>query len=137
MSDLLSRRQAIALVGAAPLAALAASPAGAGRATAGRRWPIGLVSRHVQWTGLEDAIDVARAAGFDAIEWNVRTGGHVEPAKVATDLPRAVELTRKAGLAVTMITTSIQDAPLPSFCKAGPVTRYMVHSFIGTAPRLL
>jgi L-ribulose-5-phosphate 3-epimerase len=49
----------------------------------------------------------------DAIEWNVRQGGHIEPDRVETDLPRAVDLARKAGLAVTMITTSIQDAKSP------------------------
>lgn len=75
--------------------------------------PIGLVSRHVQWTTLEDAIVLTKQIGFDAIEWNVRTGGHIEPAQVERELPRAVELTRKAGLAVTMITTSIQDAKSP------------------------
>src|SRR5689334_10818183 len=31
----------------------------------------------------------------------------------------------------------VNQRPSPSFCKAGPVTRYMVHSCIGTAPRLL
>jgi sugar phosphate isomerase/epimerase len=88
------------------------SPAQAGVAS-GRKHPIGLVSRHVQWTPMEDAVAVAKDAGFDEIEWNVRTGGHVDPARVAQDLPKAVELTKKAGLAVRMITTSIQDADSP------------------------
>ncbi len=74
---------------------------------------VGVVSRHLQWTTLEDAIELSKRIGFDAIEWNVRQGGHIEPDRVEQDLPRAVDLTRKAGLAVTMITTSIQDAKSP------------------------
>ena len=56
---------------------------------------------------------MAKEAGFDAIEWNVRKGGHVAPERVEQELPRAVDLTRKAGLAATMITTAIQDAQSP------------------------
>ena len=81
-----------------------APPAAAAQAAPPGRLPIGIVSRHLQWTTLEDAIAVAKEAGFDAIEWNVRKGGHVAPERVEQELPRAVELTRKAGLAVTMIT---------------------------------
>ena len=62
---------------------------------------------------MEDAIDLAKAAGYDAIEWNVRSGSHVPPERVERDLPRAIELTRKAGLATPMITTSIQEASSP------------------------
>ena len=78
-----------------------------------RRLQIGIVSRHLQWTTLEDAIDLAKTAGYDAIEWNVRSGGHVAPERVERELPRAIELTRKAGLATPMITTAIQDAASP------------------------
>lgn len=104
----LSRRDVLKLLSATPIAAASI------RAQQPVKPPtplqVGLVSRHVQWTTLEDAIEIAKAVGFDAIEWNVRTGGHIDPERVARELPRAVELTRKAGLAVTMITTSIQDA---------------------------
>jgi sugar phosphate isomerase/epimerase len=67
----------------------------------------------VQWTSLEHAVEVAAKIGFDEIEWNVRVGGHIEPSRVEKELPRAVDLTRKAGMAVTMVTTSIQDAKSP------------------------
>jgi L-ribulose-5-phosphate 3-epimerase len=67
----------------------------------------------LQWTTLEDAIDLAKAAGYDAIEWNVRAGAHVPPERVEQELPKAIELTRKAGLTVPMITTSIQDSSSP------------------------
>lgn len=74
---------------------------------------VGLFSRHLQWTNVEDAIDITRQIGFDAIEWAVRPGGHISPERVETDLPKVVELTRKAGLACPMIATAILDAHSP------------------------
>jgi L-ribulose-5-phosphate 3-epimerase len=89
----------------------------AGRVSAveqsGSTLPVGLFSRHLQWTSVEHAIEVTREIGFDAIEWAVRPGGHISPERVETDLPKVVELTRKAGLAVTMIATAILDARSP------------------------
>ena len=95
------------------LTSILAAPLGAAMRQSRARLQVGIVSRHLQWTSLEDAIDVAKLAGFDAIEWNVRSGGHVPPERVEQALPRAIELTRKAGLAAPMITTSIQDASSP------------------------
>ena len=77
------------------------------------RLHVGLFSRHLQWTSVEDAIDVTRQIGFDAIEWAVRPGGHISPERVETELPKVVELTRKAGLACPMIATAIVDARSP------------------------
>lgn len=116
-AESMSRRTAVKMLAAVPALALPAAQAAAQtpavpRAGAGRL-PVGIVSRHLQWTDLDGAIAVAKEAGFDAIEWNVRKGGHVAPERVEQELPRAVEATRKAGLAVTMITTSIQDAQSP------------------------
>jgi sugar phosphate isomerase/epimerase len=74
---------------------------------------IGIVSRHLQFTHLEDAIAIAKEAGYDAIEWNVRDGGHVPPDRVERELPRCVELTRQAGLTVQMITTDATDVSYP------------------------
>jgi L-ribulose-5-phosphate 3-epimerase len=107
-----SRRDVLAMAGAAA-AVGSASAFGQGAPPPRGRWPVGLVSRHLQWTNLEHAIDVAKAIGFDEIEWNVRVGGHIDPSRVEKELPRAVEMTRKAGLGVTMITTSIADAASP------------------------
>jgi sugar phosphate isomerase/epimerase len=112
MTDGISRREALRILGATPLvvpgsgwtAALQPGPP---------RLQIGIASRHLQWTSLDDAVETAAQIGFDCIEWNVRQGGHVDPARVERDLPRAVEVTRKAGLSVVMITTSIQDAKSP------------------------
>ena len=120
-ADALSRRAMVKMLAAVPALAMTARPAAAGpecaaldqAAPSAGPLKVGMVSRHLQWTPLEDAIAVAREAGFDEIEWNVRKGGHVAPERVEQELPKAVELTRKAGLGVTMITTTIQDAKSP------------------------
>ena len=112
MTDPISRREALRILGASPLAVSSAGQVPP-RPSAPLRLSIGIASRHLQWTSLEDAVEVAAQIGFDGIEWNVRRGGHVDPARVERELPRAVEITRKSGLAVAMITTSIQDAKSP------------------------
>ena len=109
----MTRRELIRSIAALPLAGSWAERRALHPPPAPARLQVGIVSRHLQWTTLEDAVDLARTAGYDAIEWNVRSGGHVAPDRVERDLPRAIELTRKAGLSVPMITTSIQDAASP------------------------
>ena len=104
-----SRREVLTSLATLPLGARAVQVAG----QAPPRLQVGIVSRHLQWTSMEDAIELAHRAGYDAIEWNVRTGSHVPPERVEQALPRAIELTRQAGLAVPMITTSIQEASSP------------------------
>lgn len=71
---------------------------------------LALVSRHLQWTTAERAIILAKQAGFPAIVWTVRRGAHIAPADVATELPRVVAMTRKAGLDTPMLITNISDA---------------------------
>jgi sugar phosphate isomerase/epimerase len=44
----------------------------------------------------------------------VRHGGHVSPEKVETDLPRAVEAIRAAGMEVPIIATALSDAADPT-----------------------
>jgi L-ribulose-5-phosphate 3-epimerase len=119
-NEKVSRRAALKALLATPVLAPFATPSLTSAQAPQPRPPdasatlqVGIVSRHLQWTTVEDAIDLARTAGYDAIEWNVRAGGHIEPERVEQDLPRVVELTRKAGLAAAMITTAIQDAASP------------------------
>lgn len=75
--------------------------------------PLTLVSRHLQWTSIEEGIEVARDAGFPAIAWTVRPGAHIDPADVERELPRAVELTHQAGMATPMIITQIGGPDSP------------------------
>ncbi|HEV2273313.1 MAG TPA: TIM barrel protein [Acidobacteriaceae bacterium] len=67
-------------------------------------------SKHLQWADVKEASAVAKEIGYDGIDLTVRAGGHVEPERVETDLPIAVETIRKAGLEVPMITTDITPA---------------------------
>ena len=73
-------------------------------------------SRHLQW--LRSADEVAEAAlemGFDGVDITVRPyPGHVDPEKVATDLPPFVETIRKHGLQVVTMTCPITDADSPN-----------------------
>ena len=72
-------------------------------------------SRHLQW--LRSADEVAEASaemGYEGIDVTVRPyPGHVEPSRVAQDLPGFVNAIRKHGLQVVEITTNIADADSP------------------------
>lgn len=48
-----------------------------------------------------------RGLGFDGVDLTVRPGGHIDPKRVATDLPVFVEAIRTEGLVVPMITTEL------------------------------
>ena len=92
----------------------------AGRARAAdavaQKLKIDAYSRHLGW--LRSADDVAQACiemAFDGLDLTVRTyPGHVDPAKVKTDLPPFVNTIRGHGLIVDTITTNIADADSPN-----------------------
>jgi L-ribulose-5-phosphate 3-epimerase len=94
--------------------------AGAGLAVAGRHsapgmpasepYSINIFSKNLQWLGFDRMAAVAAEIGFEGIDLTVRPNGHVEPDRVADDLPRAVEAAHKAGLQIPMITTAILSA---------------------------
>ena len=70
-------------------------------------------SKHFQWTTVDEAAAIARDLGFDGIDLTVRPGGHVLPERAESDLPKAFEIIRRAGLEVPMITTGITSATTP------------------------
>lgn len=74
---------------------------------------ISLFSKHLQWLGYDEMARVAAEMGFDGVDLTVRPQGHVLPERVETDLPKAMEAVRKAGISIYMITTSIEDAGDP------------------------
>jgi sugar phosphate isomerase/epimerase len=94
------------------LAATAAAGALRGSDAGGLK--LAIFSKHLQWTnGWSEMADVARECGYQGIDLTVRKGGHVEPERVADDLPRAAEAIRQAGLELTMITAGIVDVSSP------------------------
>jgi sugar phosphate isomerase/epimerase len=101
------------LLGAAAVRAAAAQSAPPPTA---KKLKADIYSRHLQW--LRTADEVAQAAiemGFDGVDLTVRPyPGHVDPEKVAQDLPPFVNTIRKHGLQVIMITCPITDADSPN-----------------------
>jgi L-ribulose-5-phosphate 3-epimerase len=131
-----TRRDLLKALGALPLAATtvgAQGGQGAGQGAGGRgggRAPVSfpgaevtpsptavpggkplltLYSISLQWADYEEAAATAAAAGWPAIGWTVRQGGHVLPENVTRDLPRAVAAAKKAGLQVPIIITPVKD----------------------------
>src|SRR5258706_10614741 len=114
----ITRRDAVIMAGGVVGASLL--PNGRGNAAGGAlsvtksaRPALTIFSRHLNWAGIEEAIEVAAAAGFGGIAWTVRTGAHILPQNVARELPRAVELTHRAGLGTPHIVTALTDANSP------------------------
>ncbi|MDQ2656321.1 MAG: sugar phosphate isomerase/epimerase [Bacteroidota bacterium] len=67
-------------------------------------------SKHLQFLNYQDMAAASRDIGFDGVDLTVRPKGHVLPELVETDLPKAVEAIRKAGLSHAMMTTAVEDA---------------------------
>lgn len=74
---------------------------------------VAIFSKHLQFLRGEDLAAKAAEMGFDGVDITVRAGGHVEPARVGEELPPLVDLIRKHGLQVPMVTTDIVDANTP------------------------
>jgi sugar phosphate isomerase/epimerase len=76
-------------------------------AMAGPGSPIVLFSKHLAELGWRDLGVAVRQAGFDGVDLTVRPAGHVLPARVTEDLPRAVAAIRDGGSQVAMLTTGL------------------------------
>jgi sugar phosphate isomerase/epimerase len=109
-----SRREfvtaALALPGASPLSSVVAA---APQAATPAEPQLVIFSKHLHWARWQEMAEFARESGFDGVDLTVRKGGHVQPERVAEDLPAAFEAVRKAGLSMPMITTGIVDAASP------------------------
>ena len=73
-----------------------------------------LFSKHLQWVGYEEMAKITSDIGFDGLDLTVRPKGHVEPANVERDLPKAIEACDKYGMKVKMMTTAIKSAADPN-----------------------
>src|SRR5690348_2770746 len=85
--------------------AMAAAKAGAAQtpeAGARKKLKVDAYSRHLQWLRTaEEVADAAIEMGFDGVDVTVRPyPGHVDPEKVAQDLPPFVNTLRRRGLQV-------------------------------------
>jgi sugar phosphate isomerase/epimerase len=122
---LFPRREALKVLGSAPMlgaAAFAQRGGDRGRpqfdgpltssptAVAGGKPLLTLYSISLQWASYEEAADTAANAGWPAIGWTVRGGGHVLPENVRRDLPKAVAAAKKSGLHVPIIITPVRDS---------------------------
>jgi sugar phosphate isomerase/epimerase len=111
----MDRREFLQRSAAAALAAQVQTLAQGPPAGAVKKLKVDAYSRHLQW--LRTADEVAEAAiemGYDGVDITVRPyPGHVDPEKVATDLPPFVNTIRKHGLQVNTITCPITDADSP------------------------
>ena len=93
---------------------LSAAPAlFAPAAWAAQKLKVSIFSKHLQFLQGEDLARAAADIGFDGIDLTVRKGGHVEPERVARDLPPLVKIIRAHGLETQMITAGIVDADTP------------------------
>lgn len=117
MTHPVSRREFLAATGAGlTAAAFGAGPAHAqaGPGTAAQRPPVVVFSKHLQHLNYAALAIQCKRLGLDGVDLTVRPGGHVEPARVAEDLPRAVEAIREQGLDVPMITTRLTKGDDPT-----------------------
>jgi sugar phosphate isomerase/epimerase len=94
---------------------LAAAAAFQGSALA-KALKVDIFSRHLQWLRTpEEVADAVHEMGFDGVDVTVRPyPGHVDPARVAQDLPPFVNTLRKHGIQVSEITCPIADADSPN-----------------------
>jgi L-ribulose-5-phosphate 3-epimerase len=116
MQDQFSRRdfiqKAALTAGALPFVSLSqpTMAATAATGTAAALPPILVFSKHLQFLDYPEMAQRAKEIGFDGIDLTVRPNGHVLPERVKTDLPKAVEAIKKAGLQPLMMTTAVEDA---------------------------
>jgi len=71
-------------------------------------------SKHFQTMDAETLGRTMKGLGVAGVDLTVRHGGHVEPAKVGTDLEAFQKGLAKNGIKVTMLTTSILSAEEPN-----------------------
>jgi len=70
-------------------------------------------SKHLQFLDYEEMAEAAAEIGFDGVDLTVRSGGHVLPENVSSDLEKAVKAVEKAGLNTPMMATDVNDPDDP------------------------
>ena len=112
----ITRRQFTGTFLAAGMAPLVRTGAQGGNRIAvdGPGSPIVMFSKHLAELSWGDLGKAVKSAGFDGVDLTVRPGGHVLPARVTDDLPRAVAAIRDAGSLVAMLTTGLTKPDDPA-----------------------
>src|SRR5690349_13417445 len=100
----MTRRQFAMAAAAAPAALAGASP----------KPVLCFFSKHLQDFSYDQLGKALHDAGFAGVDLTVRPDGHVLPARVAEDLPRAYEAIRAQGIQVPMISTGLLSASDPA-----------------------
>jgi sugar phosphate isomerase/epimerase len=100
----MTRRTLLAAAGAVALAP---------QAFAKDKLKLSLFSKHLHFLQGAELAQAVAEAGFDGLDITVRRNGHIEPERVRQELPPLVAAVRKAGVAVTMVTTDIVDPDTP------------------------
>jgi len=70
-------------------------------------------SKTLHWMPVPEMVNRVAVMGFDGIDLTVRPNGHVLPERVEEELPRAMEVAKKAGISISSIITSINNADDP------------------------
>ena len=104
-----TRREFIGTIVTVPASQVLATPS-----PAGFRGPICLFSKHLPMLDGRNLGRTVKGLGFDGVDLTVRPKGHVEPARVAQDLPVFVEAIRAEGAVVPMITTDLHSDTEPA-----------------------
>ena len=120
----MTRRSAIAALGASALLARDARPQAAAEKNGGpkagvvaapRRTPLVCAfSQNLIKIGYPQLGIIAQQIGYDGVDLTVMDGGHVDPHITNVDLVRAFESVRGAGLEVPMITTTLTSVSEPT-----------------------
>jgi sugar phosphate isomerase/epimerase len=66
-------------------------------------------TKHLQGLPFDQIADIAAQVGLNGIEAPVRPGGHVEPDRVADDLPKLVAALKQRNLELTILTSGINE----------------------------
>ncbi|GAB3255096.1 sugar phosphate isomerase/epimerase [Larkinella harenae] len=74
---------------------------------------IHVFSKHLHFLNYTELAATASELGFDGVDLTVRPDGHVEPARVREDLPRAVEALKNRQLSALLMTTAVSKADEP------------------------
>jgi sugar phosphate isomerase/epimerase len=104
----------------APPNAPPARPAAA--AAPGFRGTLCFFSKHLPGMDAQRLGRTVKALGFGGVDLTVRPGGHIDPKRVAQDLPPFFDALRREGIALPMITTELlsdaDPAARPTFATA-------------------